>query len=194
MIQATLKLFLVFIFTVGFVYPFFITGLTQLAFPHQANGSIIYKDGKPIGSMLIGQKFTHDKYFWGRPSASDYGTLPSKGSNLSYGSKKLRKEMDERVKTLKKAHGNDHEPPSPLIYASGSGLDPDITITGALYQLDRVAKARNLSKKQISHLKFQIDFGTRIYWRISSPQYLNVLRLNLILDQLDKNDPETDSR
>jgi K+-transporting ATPase ATPase C chain len=183
--KPILKFYLLLTLITGIVYPFLITGISQLAFSHQANGSLIYKNDQPIGSLLIGQLFKEERYFWGRPSASDYGTLPSQGSNLSPASKKLWQTVQERIEHLEKAHGKEHQPPADLVYASASGIDPDLTAKGALYQLDRITKARNLNSAQAKKLKEFIELGERIYWRDHSHHYLNLLRLNLTLDEIE---------
>lgn len=173
MMRKLLGLFVFFTILTGCIYPFFITGLTSILFNYEASGSLLYSKGEPIGSMHIGQKFKKDIYFWGRPSASDYGTLPAFGSNLSPTSKKLKENVEKRVEYLKSIHGK--EPPGDLVYASASGIDPHITIESALYQVDRIAKARNLQPSQINDLISKTELP-----------YINVLRLNITLDQLQK--------
>src|SRR6185437_3318427 len=132
----------------GIAYPFAVTGIAQLVFPHQANGSLILRDGKPVGSALIGQSFTDPKYFWGRPSATapqPYNGTASAGSNLGPANPALRVAIKQRIAALRAADPDNRAPvPVDLVMASGSGLDPDISPAAALYQSSRVAHARGL--------------------------------------------------
>lgn len=177
------KLFVWLTFLTGIVYPVIVTLLAQFFMYDQANGSIIYKNEKAIGSRLIAQKFESNKYFWPRPSAVDYG-IPSGGSNLGPTSKKLKETIENRKILYSKAHqGNVYDIPSDLLFASGSGLDPHISIDSAYYQIARVAKSRNLDnqhdklKKLIDHLAINPRFG------FIGKSYVNVLTLNLALDE-----------
>jgi potassium-transporting ATPase KdpC subunit len=181
-IQA-LKLLLIMTVITGIAYPLLITVLGQALFPGKANGSFRKVDGRFIGSELIGQKFTSDKYFWPRPSAIDYNPLPSGGSNLGPTSQVLRDSVTARKEFLKKANPSSGKVPIDLYFASGSGLDPDISPETARFQIDRVAHARgldnhdkirliNLVEKQIK----QPDLGI-----LGEPR-INVLSLNLVLD------------
>jgi K+-transporting ATPase ATPase C chain len=133
----------------GVVYPALVTAIGELVFSHQANGSLIVKEGKPVGSALIGQPFDDPKYFWGRPSATSpfgYNAGASVGSNLSPTNPDLIKTVQGRVDALKAADpGNSAPVPVDLVTASGSGLDPHISPAAALYQVERVAKARKMS-------------------------------------------------
>lgn len=178
----------------GIAYPYAVTGVAQVAFPAQANGSLIEKDGKVIGSSLIGQTFASDRYFHGRPSAAGQGYDPtsSGGSNLGPTSKALIDRVTGSVKDLEKANGqvavgqvaNDPAIPVDLVTASGSGLDPDITPAGARYQVARVAKARGLKAEDVQAL---VD--SQIQSRqlgILGEERVNVLSLNLALDALQK--------
>jgi K+-transporting ATPase ATPase C chain len=179
----------------GIIYPLLMTGIAQTVFPYQANGSLIEKDGKVIGSALIGQSFTSDKYFHGRPSATTepdpkdptktvpvpYAADNSAGSNLGPTSKALV----DRVKddAAKLAAENPNTPiPSDLVTTSASGLDPDITPAGALFQVPRVAKARGLAEDKVRQLVEDHITG-RLIGIIGEP-HVNVLRLNLALDEL----------
>src|SRR5205807_4303980 len=140
----------------GVVYPVVVTAIAQLVFPHQANGSLIVKDGKVVGSALIGQSFDDPKYFWGRPSATSpfgYNTASSSGSNLSPTNPALVKSVQERVDALRAADpDNKTAVPVDLVTASGSGLDPHISPAAALYQVGRVARARKVDEGAVRRL------------------------------------------
>jgi len=177
----------------GLVYPGVVTGLAQLLFPFQANGSLITVNGKVIGSDLIGQYWTAPGYFHGRPSATlnpatgkpePYAADNSSASNLGPTSRVLIQTVQQRIAALKKENPN--APPGPvpvdLVTASGSGLDPDITIAGALYQVPRVAQARGLSRSVVQQIVMAHVHG-RFLWIFGEP-YVNVLELNLALDAL----------
>jgi K+-transporting ATPase ATPase C chain len=181
--NAVMLLLLMTVIT-GVLYPLAATGLAQLIFPHQANGSLIVKDGKPVGSALIGQSFTDPKYFWGRPSTTtpqaDNGTN-SGGSNLGPTNPALTDAVKQRMVALRAADpGNTAPVPVDLVTASGSGLDPEISPAAAQYQLARVAKARGLGT---AHLKALVSEYTRSrqLGLLGEPR-VNVLQLNLALD------------
>ncbi|MBS1178370.1 MAG: potassium-transporting ATPase subunit, partial [Proteobacteria bacterium] len=156
----------------------------QAAFPHQAAGSLIVRDGKPVGSLLIGQNFSDAKYFWGRPSAT--GPMPnnasaSGGSNLGPLNPALADAVKGRIGALRAADpGNIAPVPVDLVTASGSGLDPHISVAAALYQVPRVAKARGQSTAQLQALIAQYREGKRFGF-MGEPR-VNVLQLNLALD------------
>ncbi|HTX53997.1 MAG TPA: potassium-transporting ATPase subunit KdpC [Candidatus Baltobacteraceae bacterium] len=169
----------------GLAYPVVVTGIAQILFPSHANGSLIYKDGKPVGSRLIGQPFDDPKYFWSRPSAtSPYpdNAGSSGGSNLGPTNPDLQKAVQGRIDALKAADPGNTDPiPVDLVTASGSGLDPDISPAAALYQVHRVAKARNLSEETVRTLVADHTQG-RQFGFLGEPR-VNVLALNLALDQ-----------
>lgn len=171
----SLRIYVFFVLLTGLIYPLFITMIAQTTMPERANGSIITFKKKPIGSKLIAQKFIQDKYFWPRPSACNFETIPSSASNLGPTSKKLQMQVQSRIHLLEIAHPNQKSIPSDLIYASASGIDPHISIKAALYQVDRIVAARMLKE----------DGKTRIIDLINSKKektYVNVLLLNLALD------------
>jgi K+-transporting ATPase ATPase C chain len=185
-----LRFLLVMTILTGIIYPILMTGIAQLCFPSKANGSLIRKDGKIIGSDLIGQKFDSTIYFWSRPSATDYGAVPSGASNYGPTSDTLKKLVIKRANYFAEKNGvkDPSGIPPEMIFASGSGLDPDISKKAALLQVDRVAKARNLDDSRKTELVKIIDDMTK------KPQFLflgeeriNVLNLNLALDKLNVN-------
>lgn len=167
-----IKLFLVLMLLTGLVYPVVITLFAQLLFPGQANGD----------PYLIGQRFDQDKYFWPRPSATGYNTLPAGGSNLSATSKNLKEMIVKRKAFLLAADKTKTEKqiPSDLLLASGSGLDPHISIAAAIFQVERVAKARQIDKDNI--LAFISRATERKQLFIFGEDRVNVLRLNQLLD------------
>lgn len=170
----------------GVIYPLTVTGLAQAMFPRQANGSLLERDGKPIGSSLIGQNFTAPEYFWGRPSATTpqaYDGTASGGSNLGPTNPALTEAAKQRIAVLRAADpGNAAPVPVDLVTASGSGLDPDISPAAVRYQLARVARARGLSPAEVQALVVRHTRG-RQFGVLGEPR-VNVLELNLALDAL----------
>ena len=168
----------------GVVYPLLVTGIAQVAFPKQANGSLIEKDGKVLGSSLIGQPFSDPKYFWSRPSATSpmpYNGGSSSGSNQGPTNPALKEAVEGRVKALRDAGGDPSKPvPVDLVTASGSGLDPHISPAAADYQVGRIAKQRGISEEKIKTLIEKNTEG-RTFGFLGEPR-VNVLRLNLALD------------
>ncbi len=170
----------------GVLYPLFITGVAQAIFPHQANGSLIVQNGQVVGSQLIGQQFDDPRYFWGRLSATSpypYNAAASSGSNIGPTNPALLAEVKARIAALKAADPTNTAPiPVDLVTSSASGLDPDISIAAALYQVSRVAKARGLSEQVVTNLVDQNTQG-RQFGVLGEP-VVNVLELNLALDAL----------
>ena len=178
----------------GILYPLAITGIAQLAFPHQANGTLIVQNGKAVGSELIGQEFSDPTYFWGRLSAT--GDPPydafdaatgsgSSGSNYGPLNPALLKAVQARIDALRAADPGNMAPiPVDLVTASGSGLDPNISVAAALYQAPRVARLRGLPLEQVEGLIAQYTQGRQLGF-LGEPR-VNVLELNLGLDQLPR--------
>jgi K+-transporting ATPase ATPase C chain len=183
-LRPALTSLLIFTVLTGIAYPLAVTGIAQVVFPAQANGSLVVRDGTVVGSALIGQPFDAPRYFWGRPSATSpfaYNAGASSGSNLSPTNPALIAAVQARVDALHAADpGNTVPVPVDLVTASGSGLDPHISPAAALYQVPRVARARNLSPDTVRAL---IERHTEGRWLgILGEPRINVLALNLALD------------
>lgn len=183
-VRPALVMFAVLTALTGLAYPLLVTGVARLAFADQAAGSLVLRDGKPVGSALIGQNFSDPKYLWGRPSATSpqpYNASNSGGSNLGPLNPALADAVKARIAALRGAEpGNTAPVPVDLVTASASGLDPHLSLAGARFQAARVAKARNLPVQQVLQLIDQHSEG-RLLRLIGEPR-VNVLRLNLALD------------
>jgi K+-transporting ATPase ATPase C chain len=183
-LRAALSLLLVMTVLLGLLYPAVITGLSRLAFAREAAGSLIYQDGKLIGSHLIGQSFSDPKYFWGRPSATTpqpYNGVASTGSNLGALNPALLDQVKANAKALHDADPDNRAPiPVELVTASASGLDPQISPAAAHYQAARVARARALPLRQIEALIAAHEHGVLLGFL--GERRVDVLELNLALD------------
>ena len=189
-LRPAIVLTVLFIIVTGLIYPGIVTGLAQLIFPYQANGSLHYANGKLVGSDLIGQYWTSPRYFHGRPSAtlnlsgtpSPYEADNSSASNLGPTSATLIKSVKDRETQLRKENPNAPTGPIPvdLVTASGSGLDPDISVAAALYQVPRIASERGLNQDKVQQLVMNTAQGK--FLGIFGEPSVNVLNLNLALD------------
>ena len=183
-LRPALSVFALLTALTGVAYPLLVTGIAQLAFPHAANGSLLNVEGKAVGSALIGQSFSAPKYFWGRPSATSpmpNNGVASGGSNLGANNPALLDAVKDRMAALRTADpGNTLPVPVDLVTASGSGLDPEISLAAALYQAPRVARARGIGTAAVRSV---IDAQAALPWLgvIGEPR-VNVLQLNLALD------------
>ncbi|MBI3591609.1 MAG: potassium-transporting ATPase subunit KdpC [Candidatus Melainabacteria bacterium] len=178
-LKTAVSMTLILTLITGFIYPMLVTVLAQTFFPSQASGSLIIKNKNISGSKLIGQNFTSDKYFHSRPSESNYDGTKSGGSNLGPTSKKLIDKIISTAKGLEKENPN-ISPPADLITASGSGLDPHISIAGAEFQIPRVAIARGISEGALH--KLVVEHIEKRQFGILGELRVNVLTLNLALD------------
>ena len=191
MLQVTLqsvRALIVFTLITGVAYPLVVTGIAQVVFMDKANGSLIVKDDKVLGSRLIGQPFSDPKYFWSRASGTSpqpYNGAASSSTNQGPTNPALKEAVEGRVKALRDAGGDAAQPvPVDLVTASGSGLDPHISPAAAEYQVGRVAKARNLPEDKVRALVAQHTEGRQL--GILGEPRVNVLELNLALDAASK--------
>jgi K+-transporting ATPase ATPase C chain len=185
-LRPAVVLFLLLTILTGIVYPFVVTAIAQVLFPHQAAGSLLTRDGRAIGSELIGQSFSDPQHFWGRPSATTpqpYNGAASNASNLGPLNPALTDAIKARVAALRAADpGNTAPVPVDLVTSSGSGLDPHISVAAANYQAARIARARGLTLARVEALIAAHTEG-RLLGVIGEPR-VNVLELNLALDAL----------
>jgi K+-transporting ATPase ATPase C chain len=193
-LRPALVLIVLFTIITGLIYPFVITGIAQVVFPHQANGSLVVQNGNVVGSELMGQAFSSDRYFQGRPSATvapdpndptktvdaPYNTANTAGSNLGPTSKTLIERMTKDVEGRRSQNPN-AQVPTDLVTASGSGLDPHISPAAALFQVPRVAQTRNLPEERLRQLVNEHIEG-RVLGIFGDPR-VNVLALNMALDR-----------
>ncbi|NUM79973.1 potassium-transporting ATPase subunit KdpC [bacterium] len=188
LIRPALLLLLVLTIITGIIYPLLVTGIAQIVFPERANGSLIVKDGKTIGSELIGQSFDDPKYFWGRLSATGpfaYNAAASSGSNYGPTNPALFTAVQSRIDALRASDSSNTMPiPVDLVTASGSGLDPHISPAAAYYQASRIARVRGLEESEIRALIEKHIEGRQLGF-LGEPR-VNVLKLNLALDNLVK--------
>jgi K+-transporting ATPase ATPase C chain len=185
-LKTAMLLFIAFSLLTGLIYPLFMTGVIQIAMPKQASGSLIVVDGKIVGSELIGQNFTSPSYFHGRPSAVNYAGNGSGASNFGPTNKNLMEQVSQRISEVRTENNlsSNATVPSELVLASGSGLDPHISMEGAMLQVPRVAVARGIPESEVKVLVYQhiepAQFG------IMGQERVNVLNLNLALDKLNR--------
>lgn len=181
-VLPSIRLWLVTFLVCVVLYTALILGVAHSAAPFAAKGSIIELDGKPVGSALVAQKFTSPRYFWPRPSAVDYNAMGAAGSNKSPTSPDLTKRAEEAIA----AYGATRDRPLPadLVAASGGGLDPHISLAGALYQAGRVAKARGLPRGEVERL-IEAE-ATSVGGPLAPERIVNVLQLNLALDRRER--------
>jgi K+-transporting ATPase ATPase C chain len=184
MILQSVRMLVVMTVLTGVAYPLIVTGISQVAFRDKANGSLIVQDGKVVGSELIGQPFSDPKHFWSRGSATSpmpYNGASSSGSNLGPTNPALKEAVEGRVKALRDAGAPASQGvPADLATASGSGLDPHISPAAAEFQIERIAKARNIPEEKLRELVKQHTEGRQ--WGVLGEPRVNVLPLNLALD------------
>lgn len=184
LLRPAVSLFVLLTAITGVAYPLAVTGLAKVTFPDAAAGSLIVKDGKPIGSRLIGQNFSDPKYFWGRPSATSpqpYNASASGGSNQGPLNPALVDAVKGRIEALKTVDPDNRLPvPADLVSASGSGIDPHISPEAAAYQVGRVARQRHLAETELTALVGKYTEGRQ--WGIFGEPRVNVLELNLALE------------
>jgi K+-transporting ATPase ATPase C chain len=185
-LRAAGLLFIAFSLLTGLIYPLFITGIVQTAMPEKAGGSLLILGGNVVGSELIGQSFSGREYFHGRPSAIDYNASSSGASNLGPTSARLMEQVKQRIEQVRSENNLSQNGPMPadLVLASGSGLDPHISVEGAMLQVPRVASARGLPESEVKVLVYQ-HIEPAVFGILGQPR-VNVLKLNLALDELKR--------
>ena len=183
LLRASIGLTIVSLGLCGFLYSATVTGLGQLLFPAQANGSLIELDGKILGSSLVAQPFTDPKYFQPRPSAANYDPMAMAGSNMARTNPELTKIIEQRIADIEaRDHIEGRQIPSDLVTASGSGIDPEISLKSAMIQVKRVAEARHLSDQQV--IELIQEYTLKPTFGVLGQERINVLELNLALDQI----------
>jgi K+-transporting ATPase ATPase C chain len=185
-LKISVLFFLIMSFLFGIVYPLSMTGTARLLFPHKSGGSLIIFKNEIIGSGLIGQNFTSARYFHGRPSASDYDATNSGGSNYGPTTGKFVDLVEKRVDQVRRQNGlmPDTKVPPDLVLASGSGLDPHISLESARIQVDRIARERGINISAIMEVLNKT--AEKRYFGLFGDVYVNVLKLNLALDDMQK--------
>jgi len=189
-IWISLKIFLFFTVVTGIIYPLLITGISQVAFPSQANGSLLLKNNVITGSKLIGQQFDSAKYFCSRPSAVSYNPLPSGGTNFGLTNAKLKHSVDSLRGSFIAFNllDKNSKVPSEMVFSSASGLDPDISVEAALLQVERISKARHFDENQKQEvLKLIKEQTEKPQFLLFGEERINVLLLNLALDNININ-------
>lgn len=182
---GSIRIYIFFTILLGLAYPLLMTGLAQVLFPYQANGSLIVENNKVLGSALIAQKFSKAEYFFARPSATDYSSMPSGGSNLGPTNSALLTTMQEREYLLKSMDPEKQiTVPGELVFASASGLDPHISPEAAYYQVPRIAAARSLSTEDVKEIIASLTRPRQL--GILGERTVNVLEMNLALDRKGK--------
>jgi len=188
-IKPAILVFIVLSIVTGIFYPLFVTGIAQVFFHKQANGSVIYRDGKPVGSALIGQSFSDPKYFWGRLSATtpfSFNAASSSGSNFGNSNPALLEVVKARINALKTVDSDNHNPiPVDLVTAAASGLDPHISLAAAYYQIPRVARLQGLTQETVEAIVKQHVYD-RFLGLLGEP-VVNVLEINLALEEYKLN-------
>lgn len=187
-LKSAIRLFLVFSILTGLVYPLLVTELAQNLMPEKAKGSMLTVDGRVVGSELIGQEFVSPGYFHGRPSAVGYAANGSGASNLGPTSAKLMERTGQRVKEIRQENNLSEDAPVPAdsVLASGSGLDPHISLEAAIVQVPRIAKTRGMNQSEVQDLVRRNMESSQL--SILGQERLNVLKLNLALDEIAKDD------
>jgi potassium-transporting ATPase KdpC subunit len=185
-IIKALKFLILMTILTGIIYPVLTTGMARILFPHKANGSLVYRDGKIIGSELLGQLFDSSVYFWPRPSASNYETVPSGASNLGPTSMILKSTVHKRILSFAEINrvADTLDIPPDMLFASASGLDPDISPASAFIQIKRISRARDLDNTKTEQLNRLVkEMTEKPQFMIFGERRVNVLKLNIELDR-----------